>query len=394
MRIVLFLISIMFLSSCSKKLYFEDNKETIKFKNTDSHISVNLKINQYNKGNFYFDTGSGWLAIDSAFAENQKMSFENSFESEMGGVGNDVTKNIRIMDTIDFSLGNYNFYSEYNTVIDLKNILGKYIDGIVGFHNFRGAPFKIDYVTRKITLNPEIEEDYQEIKIKFNGYDMFLPMEIILSNGKTIQGNFLIDTGSSSTALTSEFINNNGVINSKKATYINNGGMGGLSQGYSLFVQHINIDKFNLNDKLIDVVSDTLGALSKDENYIGIIGNDVLDDFDIIYAPSQSKIWIKPNKNFNKPTEDLYKGFAMIEVVDTNKGWLVGGIYEECDAYKQGLRHRDEIIEINNKPVQKLNREKFVKKLKPNQKLKLKVKRENEYFEINTHLNVFLKKDD
>src|SRR5690554_4758717 len=98
MRIVLFLISIMFLSSCSKKLYFEDNKETIKFKNTDSHISVNLKINQYNKGNFYFDTGSGWLAIDSAFAENQKMSFENSFESEMGGVGNDVTKNIRIID--------------------------------------------------------------------------------------------------------------------------------------------------------------------------------------------------------------------------------------------------------------------------------------------------------
>src|SRR5690554_386281 len=394
MRIVLFLISIMFLSSCSKKLYFEDNKETIKFKNTDSHISVNLKINQYNKGNFYFDTGSAWLIIDDTYYKNQKMSFENSFESEMGGVGNDVTKNIRILDTINFSIDNLNFYSEYNITGNLKNSLGKNIDGVVGFHNFRNVSFKIDYVDQKITFNPEVEGDYQEIAIGFDGYRMFLRMEIEFSNKKMTQGNFIIDTGSSSTALTSEFINNNGVINSKKATYINNGGMGGLSQGYSLFVQHINIDKFNLNDKLIDVVSDTLGALSKDENYIGIIGNDVLDDFDIIYAPSQSKIWIKPNKNFNKPTEDLYKGFAMIEVVDTNKGWLVGGIYEECDAYKQGLRHRDEIIEINNKPVQKLNREKFIKKLKPNQKLKLKVKRKNEYFEINTHLNVFLKKDD
>src|SRR5690554_2595221 len=258
-------ISIMFLSSCSKKLYFEDNKETIKFKNTDSHISVNLKINQYNKGNFYFDTGSGWLAIDSAFAENQKMSFENSFESEMGGVGNDVTKNIRIMDTIDFSLGNYNFYSEYNTVIDLKNILGKYIDGIVGFHNFRGAPFKIDYVTQKITLNPEIEEDYQEIKIKFNGYDMFLPMEIILSNGKTIQGNFLIDTGSKKIALTSEFTNNKGIINSKRTTYKNNGGAGGVSQGYTFFVPELKIDKYKLTNRLIDISIDTLGSLYKDE---------------------------------------------------------------------------------------------------------------------------------
>jgi|SRR5690554_602233 len=393
MKYFLLLIYILFLSSCSKKL-FSNNEQTIKFKNTDSHISVNLKIENYNKGCFYFDTGSGWLAIDNTFYKNQKMSFNNFTESEIIGVGNNVVKNTRIMDTIDFSLGNYNFYSEYNTVIDLKNILGKYIDGIVGFHNFRGAPFKIDYVTRKITLNPEIEEDYQEIKIKFNGYDMFLPMEIILSNGKTIQGNFLIDTGSKKIALTSEFTNNKGIINSKRTTYKNNGGAGGVSQGYTFFVPELKIDKYKLTNRLIDISIDTLGALSKDENYIGIIGNDVLDDFDIIYAPSQSKIWIKPNKNFNKPTEDLYKGFAMIEVVDTNKGWLVGGIYEECDAYKQGLRHRDEIIEINNKPVQKLNREKFIKKLKPNQKLKLKVKRKNEYFEINTHLNVFLKKDD
>src|SRR5690554_5530710 len=394
MRTVLFLISIMFLSSCSKKLYFEDNKETIKFKNTDSHISVNLKINQYNKGNFYFDTGSAWLIIDDTYYKNQKMSFENSFESEMGGVGNGLTTTIRILDTINFAIENHNFYSEYNITNDLKKILGEKIDGIVGFHNFRNVPFKVDYVAQKITLNPEVEDNYEEIAIEFDGYRMYLPIELRFSNGNTIKGNFLIDTGSSSTALTSEFINNNGVINSKKATYINNGGMGGLSQGYSLFVPELKIGKYKLTNRLIDISIDTLGALSKDENYIGIIGNDVLDDFDIIYAPSQSKIWIKPNKNFNKPTEDLYKGFAMIEVVDTNKGWLVGGIYEECDAYKQGLRHRDEIIEINNKPVQKLNREKFIKKLKPNQKLKLKVKRKNEYFEINTHLNVFLKKDD
>src|SRR5690554_614962 len=111
MKYFLLLIYILFLSSCSKKL-FSNNEQTIKFKNTDSHISVNLKIENYNKGCFYFDTGSGWLAIDNTFYKNQKMSFNNFTESEIIGVGNNVVKNTRIMDTIDFSLGNYNFYSE------------------------------------------------------------------------------------------------------------------------------------------------------------------------------------------------------------------------------------------------------------------------------------------
>src|SRR5690554_2687871 len=393
MRTVLFLISIMFLSSCSKKLYFEDNKETIKFKNTDSHISVNLKINQYNKGNFYFDTGSAWLIIDDTYYKNQKMSFENSFESEMGGVGNGLTTTIRILDTINFAIENHNFYSEYNITNDLKKIFGEKIDGIVGFHNFRNVPFKVDYVAQKITLNPEVEDNYEEIAIEFDGYRMYLPIELRFSNGNTIKGNFLIDTGSSSTALTSEFINNNGVINSKKATYINNGGIGGVSQGYTFFVPELRIGKHKLTNRLIDISIDTLGGLSKDESYIGLVGNDILNDFDIVYYPSKNKIWVVPNRMFEKPTDDLFYGFSMLDS-ENAKGWFVGSIYEECDAYKQGLRHRDEIIEINNKPVQKLNREKFVKKLKPNQKLKLKVKRENEYFEINTHLNVFLKKDD
>lgn len=393
-RKLLLLFFISFLFSCSKK-NFETKKQDIKFNIINKHISFNLKIKPYKKGFFYFDTGSAWLVIDSTYYKNQKMLFKNLLEDEMGGAGNKQAKSTQILDTINFNIDSQNFFSEFNTIINLKRILGKNIDGIVGFHNFRGIPFKIDYVAKKITFNPKIEDDYHEVQIGFDGYRMFLPMEIEFPKNEITQGNFLIDTGSSSTALTSEFIENKGVKNSIKSTYINNGGIGGFSQGYSLFAQHFNIDKFNLNYKLINIISnDTLGALSKNENYIGIIGNDVLDDFDIIYHPTQNKIWIKPNKNFNKPTEDLYKGFVLIETLDKNKGWLVGSIYEESDAYKKGLRHEDEIVEINNKPVQKLNNEKFMAKLKPNQKLKLKVKRANEYIEINTYLNVFLKKND
>lgn len=381
------------LLSCSQNIY-QQKEKYIKFKNDGRHIYAKLKVNQYGEGNFYFDTGSGWFIIDSTFYKDKGMSFNHFSESENIGVGNNPAKMIRIFDTIKFSANNNTFFSKYNMIHNLKKSMGKNIDGIVGFVNFKNTPFEVNYVTQKLILNPKINDSYQEITIKFDGNYMYLPLELMLNNRKIIKGDFIIDTGSYKTILTSEFSDNKDILNSKKVTYRNNGGVSGLHMGYSLFASEAKIDKFKLINHQIDVSKDSLGALSKNKNYIGVIGNDMLQNFDIIYHPTQSKIWVRPNKNFNKSSDDLYKSFILVETNDIKTGWLVGSIYEETDAYKKGLRHKDEIIEVNNKSVKKLNIENFALKLKPNQKLNLKVKRGSDYFEINTYLNVFLKKND
>lgn len=384
------LFALIFFSSCSKNIY-SLNEKTIKFK-YDGHLKIKLKPENYDKGNFYFDTGCTWLVFVDHYYEKQKMFFENTYDSEMGGVGNKTSKAIRISDTIHFEIDKHHFYSEFNIVTYFTQKITKNMDGIVGFHNFRGKPFKVDYVNKKITINPKIEDDYQEVFIEFDGYRMFLPLEIFFSNGHKVQGNFIIDTGSKNTTLTSQFIDNKNIKTLKIVNYESAGGIGGESDGSMFFVPQIKIDKYNLSDRLIDIAKDTLGALSTDEKYIGIVGNDILDDFDIIYHPTKHKIWMKPNKMFEDLTEDLFKGFSLVDTRNANEGWFVKEIYKESNAYKQGLRYNDEIVEINNKSVHKLNREKFISKLKPNQKLRIKVKHGNNYTEINTYLNVFLKK--
>ena len=379
------------LVSCSKNIY-RQKEQCIKFKNTGRHISINLKINQYKEGNFYFDTGSPWLIIDSTFYKNQRMSFNYFSKQEISGVGNNRNNIVKVLDTIKIYSNNNTFSSKLNLVHNLKSLLGKNVDGIVGFVNFENKPFKIDYISQKIILNPNVNDSYQEVSIKFDGNFIYLPIELTTNNGASIKGDFLIDTGSYKTILTSEFSDNEAILDSKKVAYRDNGGVSGTHLGYSLFASNVKIDKFKLVDNQIDVSNDSIGALSKNKNYIGIIGNDMLENFDIIYHPSQSKIWMKPNRNFKKATDYLYKSFILIESNDKNKGWLVGSIYEESDAYKKGLRHKDEVLEINNISVKKLNLEKFDKKLKPNQKIKLKVKRGEANIEINTNLNIFLNK--
>lgn len=85
-KLPILMIFSLLLLSCSKNIY-QQKEQCIKFKNTGRHISINLKINQYDEGNFYFDTGSPWLLIDSTFYKNQKMSFNHFSESENAGVG-------------------------------------------------------------------------------------------------------------------------------------------------------------------------------------------------------------------------------------------------------------------------------------------------------------------
>lgn len=381
------------LLSCTKNIY-QQKEESIKFKNNGRHIYIKLKANEYDEGNFYFDTASGWFIIDSTFYKNKRMSFNHFSESENIGTGNSPAKMIQILDTIKFSVNNNTFSSKYNMIHNLKKSFGRNIDGIVGFVNFGNTPFEINYNTQKIILNPEIKDNYQAVPIKYDGNYMYLPMELVLNNGTVKKGDFIIDTGSYKTILTSEFAGDEDVINSKKATYINNGGVSGLHMGYSMFASEIKINKFKLVNHQIDVSNDSIGALSKNKNYIGIIGNDLLDHFDIIYHPTQQKIWVRPNKNINKPSDDLYKAFVLIETNDNDKQWLVGSIYEESDAYKRGVKHRDEIVAINNVSVKKLNLEKFDRQLTPKEKLKLKVKRGDQYFEIDTYLNVFLRKNE
>ena len=381
------------LLSCTKNIY-QQKEESLKFKNNGRHIYIKLKANEYDEGNFYFDTASGWFIIDSTFYKNKRMSFNHFSESENIGTGNSPAKMIQILDTIKFSVSNNTFSSKYTMIHNLKKSFGRNIDGIVGFVNFGNIPFEINYIKQKIILNPEIKDNYQAIPVKYGGNYMYLPMQLVLNYGTVKKGDFIIDTGSLKTILTSEFAKNEDIINSKKVTYINNSGVSGLHMGYSMFASEIKIGKFKLVNHQIDVSNDSIGALSKNKNYIGIIGNDLLDHFDIIYHPTQQKIWVRPNKNINKPSDDLYKTFVLIETNDNDKQWLVGSIYEESDACKRGVKHRDEIVAINNVSVKKLNLEKFDRQLTPNEKLKLKVKRGDQYFEIDTYLNVFLRKNE
>ena len=272
-------------------------------------------------------------------------------------------------------------------MLDLKSIVGKQVDGIFGLETFSDTLYMIDYVSQKITFTNSVE-GYEAINSHFEAGRIYIDLSLTLNNGNSIYGRFLVDTGSNQTIFNNHVYMTEGIYNSAhKKKFYSKGGIGGDSNGYFLPVSSIDIGKFKIENFITTISTDTLGMLAN-SNYMGIIGNDLLDDFNIIFDHRKEKIWVKPNKNFNKNIKKLFKGISFL---DTGEKWYVAGVVEDSDAFRNGIRMNDEIVQINNVPVEKINLNAFTNNLKANDILRLKIKRGEEESEIEFKLNVFLK---
>lgn len=359
----------------------------------DGLIHLNSNIENKFKSKFVYDTGAPFLYIDSSYLVKNKINFRYINEVFVSGIGNNLQKTIKVNDTVFYETCNNKNYSVNTSVLNLKNILGKNVDGILGVQTFNLKKHKINYIDKTISLiNTNYKEirEYNTIKFKYINYKIIVPLSIVLDNELVLNGEFLLDTGSRNTVLTSKYSSNK----LETIDYISLGGTGGVSEGKTAIIKKINFGGFELNNFRVDISTDSLGALSKNRFYDGIIGNDLLDDFDIIIDVKNNLLFLKRNKNFNKKrTSIIYKGFSVSDRTDL-RGWIVNYLYYDSDAYLKGLRLNDLIVEINDVKVTKMNLNKFYKNLIPNQILKLKIIRENKEYEILCSLNNFFSIND
>lgn len=373
-KIFYVLLCFSILISCSKKsIDFDYN----------GHIYLKTKINDTVSGNFMYDTGAFDLMIDTSFSRINNLVFNDIHNTQMGGVGGSYQIVNLVNDTLTFSVDEKVNISYKTYLLGLKNILGKNTDGILGVKTFFDRAHKIDFVKKRISFN-ENSKSYDSIKITLEGDKVLVPVNFIIDQ-KEYSGKFVLDLGSSVTVLNS----NNKIDFNSGSDFESIGGIGGKTKGKTIFFSDFELGKQSITNFPVDISVDKEGALSN-KNYDGLLGNDILDDFDIIIDLKQSLLFLKPNIKNNKHGMYFYKSFSYIDRTNIDNSWLVSYIYLNTDAYKKGLRLNDKIVAIDNVPVTKLNRVAFYKGLKLNQKMELSLLRENEIVKINFILDKFL----
>ncbi len=343
-------------------------------------------------GTFVFDTGATGFYFDTSFYSENNFSYKNIKYAVLPGAGTTAQKVIVIMDTVNFTVKNNNYKTKIIPVLKLKPILGDISDGIIGWKYFSDKVLEINYKKKYLKIHNDISSvnisGYKKIFLKKRKNKFFIPLHIKINNSKEIDGEFLLDIGSggdiSLTNSVAEKYNLDKTIKNKVKYYTNYGGVGGKSSGYQFIADTLKVANFIFKKVTMEYSLDKSGALSSDE-YFGLIGNEVLERFDIVIDFKESYLYLKPNAAFNNKFEFSRLGFSYVDRHETIGCWVVTGLYENSFATINGLKIGDKIISINNIPISQIKyneQENFFNDLND---IVLKIKRGNNITEKNIH---------
>jgi hypothetical protein len=287
-----------------------------------------------------------------------------------------------IFDTVDFQF-NHNIIKTPNVLVhSLKPIGGDIVDGLIGLNYFSQKVLELNYEREYINIHASIDSvdtsGYSIIPMEIIEDRICIPLEIKVKDSLTLKGYFMIDIGSELSTMTSfisQKFNFNSTIERKVAYYNKYGGIGGESNGYDFIADSLYISNFGLAHVNFSYSTDTFGVMTSDA-FFGIIGNNILDRFDVLFDFLNNNLYLRPNAKFNVPYEFNCLGFSFVDRNETLRGWIVTGFSKNSMAEKQGLQIDDRIISVNNIPVNKISYKSYDDIFKKNTEVELIIVRE------------------
>lgn len=329
----------------------------------DSHVYIQGIIRDTIPVSLIYDTGADRLYMDkdymrlSAFG---KLPLKKG-KARMGGAGNDGAKTVDIiMDSLTLRIGNVSHTETVTPIINLREILGRHTDGMVGNNAVWDKPLIVNYsycyLLQVDTLTPDMLEGYAKLPAHFDGNRVDVDCELAVDSVQILKGRFRLDLGCGSTiVLTNATRVMLDLDNKKKAVcYYSNMGVGG--DGTEV---NFRVDSFKFFDELSDIVvsasCNTQGALS-DRQYLGLIGNEILRHYDLIIDAPHKAVYVKKNSDADKSYQEsstLQMGY--VDRTDICNGWIVSSMYEGGIAQNAGFEIDDIILEINGRPVKSIS---------------------------------------
>lgn len=322
------------------------------FEYFDRHLYIDMVFNDTVPGQWVFDSGAVNLYPDST--EFAGYYFDRRTYRRFRGAGQNIVTLPVVLDTVTVDNGYVRLVSGMSPLLDLKKILGQKPAGIVGTELIRNDPFEINYSGSFMRLVPRSAlppDGYAEIPVEIHSTGLILiPLKIRLQSSETFEGRFVYDTGSggmlSVNTPTVEEWGLDRKITEKIEQYTGEAGIGGESRQYLFRAAAIIIGGYEVRMPLVDYSLNTDGV-SIMEDFDGIAGNLILEQFDHILDISGRRLYIKPGATFGKEFRERVSGFHYIDRRDLGQGFIVMSMDVHGAAERAGLTIGDAVTHIN-----------------------------------------------
>jgi hypothetical protein len=283
-------------------------KGAIPFDYYDNELYINVKLNDSIEGDFIFDTGSDQLYLDSTFVSQHRLFESNSKRKKIFGVGVSaptVPTISKIKLEFDSLVKDYKNVPIFN----FRTMSKRKIAGVIGISMFKNRVLKINFDSNYLMVfkpagfkAPKDGYDSTRLIIRINR--TMIKCKAWVTDSVSIDGWVILDLGSAHgltfTSIIANKYNFKKIITNQTSETLHNGGYGGMSHSYYFTGSELKISNLKLKRPVFNYSTDQKGALSW-WGILGLLGNDVMDRFNLIFDFPQQKLYLKPNRQFHKP---------------------------------------------------------------------------------------------
>jgi hypothetical protein len=326
--------------------------------------------------NFILDTGSSGISLDSATVLFFKLKPEESDRTIRGiagikKVGFLYNRKLRFpqltVDSLNFHVNDYSV---------LTSVYGEKVDGIIGYSLLSRYIVKLDYDSLTMDIWSRGTIRYPKGGFLFRPILSTLPVQIArIKDEEQYQMRFLHDIGAGvCLMLSQDFVDDSMLLQKKRKLWPKDGeGIGGKINMNLTLVKELKLGPYRFRNVPTYIFEDAFNVTSYP--YLGgLIGNDILRRFNVIFNYAKRDIHMVPNSHFRDPFDYSYSG---IELYYIDGQIEMGSVAVGSPAEIAGIKQGDIVVAVNNDFSQNFNKYKTAL-LSPNARVKLILRRNGE----------------
>ena len=331
---------------------------TVPFTLVDDHIILPVRVNGSEPLNFVLDSGAGAMAIIDSRA-SRALKLELGAEVPVSGVGTGPDPVAHIVTDTGFSAGALSLqglsviYLPLDAIPFFDDLDDVYFDGVIGAPLFSRFVVDIDYDRQLITFTEPsaaaerlaaLGDSWQEAPLQIESGLPYMTARVDPGEGASVEVKLLVDTGFRG-ALSLTPATHDGLSEPLEYFQMVGQGLSGDVVSRVAMSESLDLSGYRVYDLPVRYA---MAGGESDSDSNGILGNAVLQKFNLAFDYANRRLYLNPNRKFDEPVRVDRSGLQIRPHV---AGGIVKRIAPGSTARASSLQTGDIITSFDNRPV-------------------------------------------
>jgi hypothetical protein len=339
-----------------------------------------VKVNSEGPFQFLLDTGGGGSLFERAMADRLSLKQERGEASVSGN----SALSVGVIPKASVEVGPVKFESRLITTsfTTLEPIFGRKLEGILGGDFMSRYVVEFDYEQKRMRLYDIAtylpDKTVEALPLSFSDNIPYVNLKVTLPNGKSVAGEFLVDSGGGGMAIHvfQQIVDREKLFENLKTLDETGFGIGGTTDRRTARGEILTIGKYRLSGPTVTISPDAANAKAKPGS-VGLVGMEVLGRFRIVFDYSRKSMYLHPGRSLHDRFIYDSTGLRLRASSHPFSPPFVSGVRAGSPAEIAGIKVGDVVDKIDRVSTRSMSLDEVRRKLRMlDQKFSLTVNRQ------------------